>query len=398
MVNKVGGKPAMKYDFDKRIDRTNTASYKWDQSEKLFGRSDILPLWVADMDFEAPKEVVEAITRRAEQGIYGYTIRTKGFYDAIIGWLSKRHGWNIKQDWITSSPGVVPALSILVQEFTEPGDSVILQSPVYYPFYDLIKMNGRTVVDNALILEKGQYSIDFELLEQQAKEGAKLLLLCSPHNPGGRVWKREELERIGEICAKYNVLVVADEIHHDLVFSGHKHIPFASLSEACAQSSVTCIAPSKTFNLAGLQAASVIIPNEEIRRKYNAKLKTLSLHMESYFGLTAIESSYTHGEQWLDQLLSYLEGNLNYLLEYAENHLPDVKVMKPDGTYLVWMDCTAISDKPQELKQLMFDKAGIAFSEGSVFGSQGAGYLRINIACPRSILAEALDKFASAVN
>lgn len=388
----------MKYDFDKRIDRTNTASYKWDQSEKLFGRSDILPLWVADMDFEAPKEVVEAITRRAEQGIYGYTIRTKGFYDAIIGWLSKRHGWNIKQDWITSSPGVVPALSILVQEFTEPGDSVILQSPVYYPFYDLIKMNGRTVVDNALILEKGQYSIDFELLEQQAKEGAKLLLLCSPHNPGGRVWKREELERIGEICAKYNVLVVADEIHHDLVFSGHKHIPFASLSEACAQSSVTCIAPSKTFNLAGLQAASVIIPNEEIRRKYNAKLKTLSLHMESYFGLTAIESSYTHGEQWLDQLLSYLEGNLNYLLEYAENHLPDVKVMKPDGTYLVWMDCTAISDKPQELKQLMFDKAGIAFSEGSVFGSQGAGYLRINIACPRSILAEALDKFASAVN
>jgi cysteine-S-conjugate beta-lyase len=388
----------MRYDFDKRIDRTNKASYKWDQSEKLFGRSDILPLWVADMDFEAPKEVVESITRRAEQGIYGYTIRTQGFYDAIIGWLSRRHGWKIEQDWISSSPGVVPALSIAVQVFTEPGDGIILQSPVYYPFFDVIKMNGRIVVDNPLLLKDGRYTIDFELLEQQAKEGAKMLLLCSPHNPGGRVWTRGELERIGEICSKYKLLVIADEIHQDLVFSGHKHIPYASLSETFAQGSITCITPSKTFNLAGLQAASVIIPNEEIRRKYNSLLKTLSLHMESYFGLTAIESSYTHGDEWLDQLLLYLEGNLDYLLEFTKNHLPNVKVIKPDGTYLVWIDCTAISDKPQELKQLMFDKAGVAFSEGSVFGKQGAGYLRINIACPRSILAEALERFALAVN
>lgn len=387
----------MRYDFDKWIDRTGTASYKWDQSEKLFGRPDILPLWVADMDFEAPKEVVEAITRRAEQGIYGYTVRTQAFYDAIIGWLSKRHGWTIKQEWITSSPGVVPALSIMVLAFTEPGDGIILQSPVYYPFYDVIKMNGRTVVDNPLILKDGRYSIDFELLEEQAKAGAKMLLLCSPHNPGGRVWKQEELERVGDICSRYNVLVVADEIHQDLVFSGHKHIPYASLSETFAQHSVTCITPSKTFNLAGLQAASVIIPNEEIRRKYNALLKTLSIHMESYFGLTAIESSYTHGEEWLDQLLDYLEGNLSELLTFAKQHLPQVKVIKPEGTYLVWMDCTAISNKPQELKQLMFDKAGVAFSEGSVFGKQGEGYLRVNIACRRSLLMEALEKFASAV-
>jgi len=388
----------MKYDFDRIIDRTGTASYKWDQSEKLFGRTDILPLWVADMDFEAPKEVIEAITRRAAHGIYGYTVRTEAFYKAIIGWLSRRHGWQIEQDWITSSPGVVPALSIMVLAFTEPGDGIILQSPVYYPFYDVIKMNGRTVVDNPLILKDGQYSIDFELLEQQAKSGAKMLLLCSPHNPGGRVWKREELLRIGEICSKYNVLVVADEIHHDLVFSGYKHIPYASLSDTFANHSVTCIAPSKTFNLAGLQAASVIIPNEQIRRKYNALLKTLSIHMESYFGLTAIESSYTYGEQWLDQLLVYLEGNLNTLLEFAEKQLPQVKVIKPEGTYLVWMDCTAISDKPQQLKQLMFEQAGVAFSEGSVFGKQGTGYLRVNIACRRALLMEALEKFAAAVN
>jgi cystathionine beta-lyase len=387
----------MKYDFDKRIDRTNKATYKWDQSEKLFGRSDILPLWVADMDFEAPKEVVEAITQRAEHGIYGYTIRTQSFYDAIIGWLSRRHHWSILQEWITSSPGVVPALSIIVQSFTEPGEGIILQSPVYYPFYDIIKMNGRTVVDNPLILEDGHYSIDFELLEQQARNGAKMLLLCSPHNPGGRVWKREELKRIGDICLKYNVLVVADEIHHDLVFSGHKHVPFASLSESFAQISITCIATSKTFNLAGIQAASVIIPNEEIRRKYNGLLKTLSLHMESYFGLTAIESSYTYGDEWLDQLLEYLEGNLTALLEFAERHLPQVKIIKPEGTYLVWMDCRSISDNPQVLKQLMFEKAGVAFSEGSVFGKQSAGFLRVNIACPRSILIEALEKFSAAV-
>lgn len=279
-----------------------------------------------------------------------------------------------------------------------PGDGIILQSPVYYPFYDVIKMNGRNVVDNALILKDGQYAIDFDLLEQQAKDGAKMLLLCSPHNPGGRVWKREELERVGEICTKYGLLVVADEIHHDLVFSGHKHVPYASLSDKFAQNSVTCIAPSKTFNLAGLQAASVIIPNEGIRRKYNALLKTLSIHMESYFGLTAIESSYTHGEEWLDQLLEYLEGNLDALMEFAAKHLPQVKVIKPEGTYLVWLDCTAISDKPQVLKQLMFEQAGVAFSDGSVFGKQGEGYLRINLACPRSLLVEALEKFAAAAN
>ena len=387
----------MKYDFDRRIDRTGTASYKWDQSEKLFGRSDILPLWVADMDFEPPKEVVDAIKSRAEHGIYGYTVRTQGYYDAITGWLSRRHGWRIEQEWLSSSPGVVPALSLAVQTFTEPGDGVILQSPVYYPFYDVIRMNGRSVVDNPLILRDGRYEIDFALLEEQAAGGAKLLLLCSPHNPGGRVWTRAELEQIAEICTKHGVFVVADEIHHDLVFSGHKHIPYALLSEACAQNSITCIAPSKTFNLAGLQAAAVVIPNADIRKKYNAALKTLSIHMESYFGLTATEASYAHGDEWLDQLLVYLEGNRDALLAYVKEHLPQVKAMSPEGTYMVWMDCTAISNKPQELKQLMFDKAGVAFSEGSVFGKQGEGYLRVNLACPRSLLMQALDKFAAAV-
>lgn len=390
--------PKITYDFDKVIDRFGTASYKWDQSEKLFGRADILPLWVADMDFQPPQEVVEAIKERANQGIYGYTIRTQGYHDAVCGWLSRRHGWEIKDEWITSSPGIVPALSLAVQAFTKPGDKVILQSPVYYPFYDVIKMNDRVVVDNALILdEDGRYKIDFDLLEQQAADGAKLMLFCTPHNPGGRVWTREELERVGEICVKHNVLIVADEIHHDLVYPGHKHYPFAGLSTAFEQQSITCIATSKTFNLAGLQAATIIIPNDEIRRKYNYLLKTLSIHMESYFGLTAVESAYNHGDEWLDQLMVYLEGNLNYLLDFVSARLPQIKAMRPEGTYMVWLDCRAISEDPLVLKKLMFEQAGVAFSEGSVFGKQGTGYLRVNIACPRSIIVDALERFAQAV-
>ena len=246
-------------------------------------------------------------------------------------------------------------------------------------------------------MKDGRFEIDFELLERQAAGGAKLLLLCSPHNPGGRVWTREELTRIGDICLKHGVVIVADEIHHDLVLRGHKHTPIASISEALAQTTITCIAPSKTFNLAGLQAASAIIPSDELRRKYNYLLKTLSIHMESYFGLTAVETSYTYGEEWLEQLIDYVEGNLAALVAYIERELPDIRIMKPEGTYMVWLDCRAISESPAELKKLMFEEAGVAFSEGSVFGKQGAGYLRVNLACRRALLLEALERFGQAV-
>lgn len=387
----------MNYNFDQRIDRTGTASYKWDQSEKLFGRPDILPLWVADMDFEPPVEVIEAIQQRAQHPMYGYTIRTQEYYDAVRGWLQRRHNWVIQDEWVTTAPGIVPALSLMVQAFTDPGDQVILQSPVYYPFYDVIRMNGRTIVDNPLVERNGKFEIDFALLEEQARNGAKLMLLCTPHNPGGRVWTREELIRVGEICLKYGVLVVADEIHHDLVFSDHKHTPFASISEAFAQQSMTCIATSKTFNLAGLQAGTVIIPNTELRRKYNYLLKTLSIHMETCFGQAAVISSYNSGDEWLDQLLPYLEANRDYIIDYLAVNLPLIRVMKPEGTYLIWLDCRAISDDPKVLRRIMFEDAGVAFSEGSVFGKQGIGWLRINFACPRSIVIEALDRFAEAV-
>ncbi|MBD2845748.1 pyridoxal phosphate-dependent aminotransferase [Paenibacillus sp. IB182496] len=387
----------MSYDFDQVIERRGTASYKWDQSDKLFGRADLLPLWVADMDFSPPREVVDAIVERARQGVYGYTIRTDDYYDAVRGWLSRRHGWDVQPGWISSSPGVVPALSMLVMACTEPGDGIILQSPVYYPFYDVIRMNGRVVVDNPLVLRDGQYRMDFDLLEQQAKDGAKLLLLCSPHNPGGRVWTREELARVGEICERHGVLVVADEIHHDLVLKPHRHTPYASISKACANHSITCIAPSKTFNLAGLQAASVIIPNERLRRVYTQQLKRLSLHMETYFGLSAVVSSYTYGDQWLDELLAYLAGSVDALIAFCAERLPQVRPIRPEGTYMVWLDCRAVSEDPEELKRLMFEEAGVAFSEGSVFGRQGAGFLRVNLACPRALLMEALERFAAAI-
>ncbi|MBW5446924.1 putative C-S lyase [Cohnella sp. CFH 77786] len=386
------------YDFDRVSIRTGTYSYKWDQSEKLFGHKDVLPLWVADMDFEPPKEVVEEVVRRAQLGVYGYTIRPPEYFEAVSGWMKRRHGWDIRHEWLSSStPGVVPAISVIVQAFTQPGDKVILQSPVYYPFYEVIRMNGRTIVDNPLTLRNGRFEMDFELLERQAADGAKLLLLCTPHNPGGRVWSRDELVRAGEICLRHGVLIVADEIHHDLVFRGHRHVPFASIRDDFAQHSFTLVAPSKTFNLAGLQSALAIVPNDELRRRYNTAVKTLSLHMEPYFGIPALISSYTHGDEWLEQLIDYLEGNVQFLLDFVKERLPEVQVVRPEATYLVWMDCSAISREPADLKKLMFEEARVAFSEGSVFGGQAAGFLRVNVACPRATLAEALGRFANAV-
>lgn len=388
----------MKYDFDKIINRRNTASYKWDQAENLFGSTDVLPMWVADMDFEAPPEVLEAIKNRAAHGVFGYSFRTDGYYEAIMNWQKTRHGWDIKKEWITSSPGVVTALSLAIETLTEPGDKIILQSPVYYPFYDVIKMNKRELVDNPLKLENNYYTIDFDRLEKQAADGAKMLLLCNPHNPGGRVWKKEELVRLGEICLKHNVIVVADEIHEDVVYSGHRHIPFGSISEDFAQNSVICTAPSKTFNLAGLQSSAILIPNAAFRKKYNNRLKSLSIHMESNFGGIALETSYAQGGPWLDALLEYLEGNLDYLLCYFELHMPEIPVMKPEGTYMAWLDFRSIAKDAKSLKDWMYTKAKVAMNEGSVFGKAGEGFLRLNFACPRSILEDGLKRLSEAVH
>jgi cystathionine beta-lyase len=387
----------MSYNFDQVINRRNTHSYKWDQSEKLFGDPDILPLWVADMDFESPPAVKAALEKRAAQGVYGYTIRTEGYINAVVSWFSKRHGWDIKPQWLTDSPGIVTSLSLAVELFSEPGAHVILQSPVYYPFYDVIRMNGREVAKNPLVIRSGRYEMDYAHLEELMKGGAKLMLLCSPHNPGGRVWEREELVRLGELCQKYGVIVVSDEIHGDLAFPGSKHIPFASISPEFAQNSITLLAPTKTFNLPGLQSSVIVSANSELKRKLDYRIKTLSIHMMNFFIPDAIQAAYLESEEWLDELLVYLRGNTDYAIEYLAEHLPELKPMKPDGTYLLWVDCRALNLDVNGLKELMFKKARVAFTEGSVFGSEGEGYLRFNLACPRSILTEALERFTQAV-
>jgi len=388
----------LKYDFDAVIDRRNTRSYKWDQTEKLFGGKDIMPLWVADMDFESPPAVKEAILRRVEHGIYGYSVGSESYKEAIVSWFLTRHSWSIQPEWISDSPGVVTSLSLAVDLFTEPGAEVILQSPVYYPFYDVIKMNGRKVAKNPLILREGRYEMDYVQLEELMKGGAKLLLLCSPHNPGGRVWEREELLQLGQLCLAYGVTVISDEIHCDLTLPGHTHIPFASLSEELADITLTTLAATKTFNLPGIQSSFIVASNPVLKRKFDQRLKTLSLHMAGFFAPEAVEAAYNEGGEWLDQLVEYISGNVEYAVSYLSEHLPQVIVMRPQGSYLLWMDCRGLNLNIDGLKKLMFREAKVAFSEGSVFGTEGEGHLRINLACPRSLLQEALERFVKAAN
>ncbi|WP_379133951.1 MalY/PatB family protein [Paenibacillus sp. sgz500958] len=386
----------MKYNFDAVIDRRNTRSYKWDQTEKLFGDKDIMPLWVADMDFESPPAVKEAILRRAEHGIYGYSVGSEAYQRAIISWYEQRHGWKLKPEWITDSPGIVTSLSLSVELFSEPGSEVILQSPVYYPFYDVIQMNGRKVAKNPLILRDGRYEMDYDHLEGLMKGGAKLLLLCSPHNPGGRVWERDELLRLGQLCLDYGVTVISDEIHCDLALSGYTHIPFASLSEELADIILTTLAATKTFNLPGLQTSFIVASNPSIKRKFEQRVKALSIHMASFFAHDAVEAAYREGGEWLDELVEYVSGNADFAISYLSEHLPQVKVMAPEASYLLWVDCRAFNLDTVALKKLMYEEAKVAFNEGSVYGSEGEGYLRINLACPRSILEVALTRFVQA--
>lgn len=388
----------MGYDFDRIINRNNTRSFKWDQTSSIFGGEDILPLWVADMDFESPPAVKEALVKRAAQGVYGYTNRTDDYVEAITSWFSRRHGWKIEPEWLTDTPGVVLALSVAIELFSNVGDKVILQSPVYFPFYDVIQKNGREVVCNPLVLQGDCYLMDYVQLEQLMKDGARLMLLCNPHNPVGRVWKREELEHLQQLCLKYGVIVISDEIHCDIVMPGHTHTPFASLSSDIAKQTVTCTAPTKTFNLAGLQSAFVVIPNAELKAKFDARIETLHLKSMNYFNEDAVTAAYNEGEEWLDELLIYLQGNVDYAINYMNEHLPEVKPFRPEGTILLWVDCRSLGLDIDGLKQLMYQKARVAFIEGSVFGKEAEGYLRINLACPRSILHEALERFCGAAS
>lgn len=383
----------MGINFDKIIKRTNTKSVKWDSKSE-----DILPMWVADMDFQVADVIAEEIKKRAEHPVYGYTMPEEGYYEAICSWWLRRHNFAVNKEWICYSPGVVPAINMLVKAFTKPGDNVMLQVPVYYPFFKAIENNGCRLIESELKYEHGTYSMDFQDIEEKMKnDNIKLFILCSPHNPVGRVWTKEELIRLGDLCVKYNVLIVADEIHCDLVYKGFKHTPIASICKEYENITSTCVAPSKTFNIAGLQTSSVIIPNSILRTKYITILDSNGLMGPNMFGIEATEAAYKYGESWLDELLNYLEGNLGYLIEFIEERMPRVKVVVPQGTYLVWLDFSDYKINSRELHELMLNKGKVWFDEGYIFGKGGDNFERINIACPREIIIEGLKRIEIAL-
>ncbi|MDW2879777.1 MULTISPECIES: MalY/PatB family protein [Bacillaceae] len=381
-----------KYDFHKAINRYETASVKWELTKDVFGSSDVLPMWVADMDFEPPEEVQNAISKRASHEVFGYTFVPPSASEAVQQWQKSQSGWEIGRSWVLYSPGVVPSISIAIQAVTSPGDKIMLQSPVYTPFFEMIEKNGRMVVNSPLELVEQRYEIDFQRFEEELKKGIKLFLLCNPHNPGGRVWTKDELLKIGELCAKYGCLILSDEIHSDLVFSPHIHIPIASLSTEFRDISITCIAPSKTFNIAGLQSSAVIIPNEQLREKFKAVQAQQGFFTLNIFGITALEAAYRHGRDWLDQLLSYLQENYEIARSFIERELPSVKVMDLEATYLMWLDCRNLSLPDKELNALLIEKGRIALEPGTKYGPGGEGFVRMNIACPRETLEEGLKR------
>lgn len=389
----------MQCDFDIFYERKNTCCIKWDCTRDVFNEDDVLPMWIADMDFRAPLEVKEAIDKRNKHGIYGYTESMPASYcEAVIDWLNKRHKWSIRKEWLCSTPGVVSALGFSVMAFTKPGGKVIIQTPVYSPFYDVIEKNGRQIIENPLVLQNGRYTMDFADLESKMKSGAKMMILCSPHNPVGRVWSREELSRLGELCLENNVLLVSDEIHSDITYGNYRHIPAASISEGIAQNTITCIAASKTFNIAGLSTSTVIIPDDDIRKLFTSKLHGVGIHGCNIFGIIATEAAYRYGEKWLEQLLDYLAGNLKYIIDYFKMYIPEIKVIKPEGSYLVWLDCRSLGLSSDELSDLMVHKARIGLNNGASFGTEGEGFLRMNFACPRSVLKEGMKRIRNALD
>jgi len=385
-------------EFDNIINREGTASLKYEALDEKFGRKDLLSFWVADMDFKAPNFLIDEIKNRADHGIFGYTGVDEKYYNSIINWNKKRHGWQLEEEWIEYMPGVVPALSIIIKVFTQPGDKIIIQSPVYYPFSKVIKGNDREILNNPLINIDDDYYMDFEDLEEKVKDDkVKLLIMSNPHNPVGRVWKEEELERLGNICAENGVLVVSDEIHGDLVYGENNHVPFTKISGKLKNNSIICMAPSKTFNIAGLHSSYCIIPNKSIRDRFIEEKDVLSLNMPNVFSKIATEVLYNKGEEWLRELLDYLENNMEFIVDFLQKNIPQITTKKLEGTYLMWLNCKNLNLSDEELDNLFINKANIALDSGYWFGIEGSGYMRLNIACPRKILENGMNKLKEAV-
>ncbi len=387
-----------KYDFDQIIKRKN--SVKWDGMDLRYAAhpEEILPLWIADMDFRAAEPIIEALQQRVDEGIFGYEYRPESYFQSVTSWFEKRHHWKVQEDWLLHSPGVVTSLSVIIKEFTNPGDKIVIQTPVYFPFFKIIRQNDRTLVPNPLAIRDGRYVMDFENLEKIIDQDVKMLILCSPHNPVSRVWEKDELLRLGEICFKNGIRVLSDEIHADIVFKNHTHIPFASLGKEFLENTITLISPTKTFNLAGLHTSCVIAPNGEDREKFSRAMDVLDLKSGNCFGQAATEAAFRYGEEWLEQLLVYLEDNAGYTLDFIDRRIPRVKAYKPEGTYLLWMDFRQLGLDRKELRDVLLNKAKVALHYGEWFGTEGEGFVRLNFACPKQILIRALEGIEKAVS
>lgn len=385
----------MKYDFDEIIPRRNTRSYKWDSAAD----DNVLPLWVADMDFRTAPAVVEALERRVKHGIFGYVKVPDEYYQAVTNWFARRHGWQFPKEWMIYTSGVVPAISAIIKALAEPGDGIVVQTPVYNCFFSSIRNNGCRIVSNPLIYDGRTYRMNFEDLETKtADPNVKAMLLCNPHNPAGRVWTRDELIRLGEICRRNHVTVISDEIHCELVFPGHTYLPFASISDQHLWNSVTCISPSKSFNLAGLQIANIIARDDALRQRIDRAININEVCDVNPFGVEATIAAYNQGEEWLMQLLGYLHGNYEALCEFFGKYLPQIAVTELEGTYLVWTDCRKLGLSSDVLQSRLLAEAGVWLNSGTMYGAEGEGFMRWNIACPRSVLVQAMERFRDFVD
>ena len=387
----------MNYNFDEVIDRSNSDCSKIENLKPLFGREDIIPLWVADMDFKSPPAITRALMKRVEHGVFGYTVQSDEYFNSIINWLNRRYNWKTNKNDINYVPGVVKGFSIAIEEFTEVGDNIIIQPPVYHPFRIMTKSLNRNVVNNPLVLENGQYRMDFDGLRKIVSEKkCKMLIFCNPHNPGGRVWSIEELKELSEICFENEILVISDEIHSDMALPGFTHTPFATVSSEADNNSITLMAPSKTFNIAGIVSSYAVISNKEIRDKYHSFVKKRGLDEGNLFAYTATVSAYNECDDWLDEMLKYVQSNVYFVDSYLKNNIPEIKAILPEASFLIWLDCRSLNLSQNELVKLFVDKAGLALNDGSIFGPGGEGFMRLNVGSPKSILEKALSNLKNA--
>lgn len=387
----------MIYDFDEPVDRQGTSCVKYDLRNDVFGKGDIIPMWVADMDFKTPPFIIDALRKRLDHEILGYTFRRDEYFTSLIEWVNRRYSWNISREWITFSPGIVPAVNMCTLAFTEPGDSIVVQPPVYFPFFPAIEDHNRIMVLNPLSESAGKWGFDYADLEEKAAAGARMLILSNPHNPVGRAWRRNELIQLAEICLKYNMIILSDEIHSDLVLPGYKHTPVASLSGEIADITVTCLAPSKTFNLAGMSTSSLVISNNDLLGRFNRVVEKLHIGMGNLLGTEASIAAYTSGDEWLGQLLGYINANIEYVSRFCRENIPVIKPAVTEATYMIWLDCREMKMNSDELNNFFIHQAGLGLNEGSTFGKGGEGFMRMNIACPLNTVKEAMKRLSEAI-